>query len=66
MVYGVAWRMLIAAVVSDQLSRRVFVNYVALRKHKMAEYEVKKIMRTWDSPKPHVPLHKRANSYVWC
>ena len=65
MVFGVAWRSLIALAVADQFSRRLFVNYVALRKHEMAEYEVKKVMRTWPNPKPHVAPHLRPNSYFW-
>ena len=65
MVFGVAWRSLIAVGVADQLGRRLFVNYVALRKHEMAEYECKKVMRTWPNPKPHVMLHQKPNSYFW-
>ena len=66
MVFGVAIRSALALVVADQFGRRLFCNYVALRKHEMAEYEVKKIMRTFPDPKPHVALHDKPNSYFWC
>ena len=66
MVFGVAWRSTVAVLVADQFSRRLFVNYVALRKHEMAEYEVKKIMRTWPNPKPHLARYEKPNSYFWC
>ena len=66
MVFGIAWRSAVTALIADQFSRRFFVNYVALRKHEMAEYEVKKVMRTWPMPKPHVALHQKPNSYFWC
>ena len=65
MIFGVAWRSVLAVLVADQFGRRLFCNYVALRKHQMAEYEVKKIMRTFPDPKPHIPLHQRPNSYFW-
>ena len=66
MVFGVAIRCGLAVLVADQFSRRMFVNYVALNKHDMAEYEVKKVMRTWPNPKPHVAQHQKPNSYFWC
>ena len=57
MIFGVAIRSVVSLLVADQLGRRLFCNYVALRKHEMAEYECKKIMRTWPNPKPHVARH---------
>ena len=65
MVFGVAWRSAVALVIADQFSRRLFCNYVALRKHEMAEYEVKKVMRTWPNPRPMVARHQKPNSYFW-
>ena len=65
MVFGVAWRSAFAVLIADQFSRRLFCNYVALRKHEMAEYEVKKVMRTWPNPKPHTLPHEKPNSYFW-
>ena len=64
-VFGVAWRVLLATAVADQVSRRMFVNYRGLRQSQMAENEVRKVMRTWPQAKPHVAPHKRPNSYVW-
>ena len=66
MVFGVAWRCAFTLLVADQFSRRAFCNYVALRKHEMSEYEVKKVMRTWPNPKPMVAQHEKPNSYFWC
>ena len=65
MVFGVAWRVLLATALADQVSRRMFVNYQNLRMHQMAENEVRKVMRTWPHAKPHVAVHKRPNSYLW-
>ena len=65
MVFGVAWRSVVAVLIADQFSRRLFVNYPALMKHEMAEYEVKKVMRTWPNPKPMLARHERPNSYFW-
>ena len=65
MVFGVAWRSVLAAAIADQFSRRLFVNYVALRKHEMAEFECKKVMRTWPDAKPHQARHQKPNSYFW-
>ena len=33
MVFGVAWRSVVALLVSDQISKRLCVNGIALRKH---------------------------------
>ena len=66
MVFGIAWRSAAVLLVSDQFSRRLFCNYIALRKHEMAEYEVKKVMRTWPNPKPMTDPHLKPNSYFWC
>ena len=45
LVFGLAWRLALTGVVSDQISRRMFVNALKLKQHKMAEYEIKKVMR---------------------
>ena len=52
MIFSVGGRCLLAGVVADQAGRRLFVNYQTVKRHQMAEYEVKKIMRTWPDPKP--------------
>ena len=65
MIWGLSWRWLVAYLVADQVSRRMFVNYAKLREHKMAEYEMKKIMVKWPHAK-QLPLHhRRANSVFW-
>ena len=43
----------------------MFVNYEKLRQHKMAEYEVKKIMVKFPNAKALKPQYKKANSYFW-
>ena len=63
---NVVARVLLTTVVADQVSRRIFVNYLALKKHQMADYEVRKVMRTWSLAKPHQKPHERPNSYFWC
>jgi len=65
LVIGLAWRLIIAAAISDQVSRRFFVNYKALRLHKHADYEVKKIMRTMPNPRP-MDKPNAGHSYFWC
>jgi hypothetical protein len=44
LVFGLWWRYWIVIIGCDQISRRLFVNYEKLREHKLAEYELKKIM----------------------
>ena len=63
---NVVVRALFAGAVADLFSRRAFVNYLALKKHKMADYEVKKVMRTWPNAKPFLAPHLKPNSYFWC
>ena len=55
---NVVGRALLTGIVADAFSRRMFVNYIALKKHKFAENEVRKIMRTFPDAKPHVAPHK--------
>ena len=59
-------RALLTGVVADAVSRRMFVNYLALKQHKMADNEVKKVMRMMPDAKPHLAPHKKPNSYFWC
>ena len=44
----------------------MFVNYLALKKDQMANYEISKVMRTWPNPKPFLGPHEKPNSYFWC
>lgn len=59
-------RALVTGIVADAVSRRVFVNYLNLKKHKMADNEIKKIMRTMPDAKPHIAPHMKPNSYFFC
>ena len=65
LVFGLAWRMVIAGLVADQASRRMFVNQQKLKEHKMAENEIKKIMVRWPNAKQLPASYKKANSYFW-
>ena len=59
-------RVALTLVIADQFSRRMFVNYLALKKDQMANYEIRKVMRTWPNPKPFLGPHEKPNSYFWC
>ena len=65
LIFGLAWRLAVAGVVADQASRRFFVNYEAIQCHKIADNEVKKIMRFMPNARPHIPFHLKPNSYLW-
>ena len=65
MVFGIAWRSVIAIVVADQVGRRMFCNYTKLRENNIANNEVRKVMRTFPNAKPHYMPHEKANSYIW-
>ncbi len=59
-------RAMVTGIVADAVSRRVFVNYLNLKKHKIANNEIKKIMRTMPDAKPHIAPHQKPNSYFFC
>eukprot|EP00347_Sterkiella_histriomuscorum_P010389 403376486 len=63
LVFGLAWRMAFAALISDQVSRRLFVNAQKLKCHKMAEYEAKKIMVQWPNAKKLPMPHQKKTSF---
>ena len=65
MIFSVGIRCLLAGVVAEQVSRRLFVNYRTIKAHEIANYEIRKVMRTWPDPKPMVEYHKKPNSYFW-
>lgn len=65
MIFGVVWRAAIAGVVADVAGRRIFVNYVRVKEHQIAQNEIKKIMRQFPNAKPYTPPHKKPNSYLW-
>ena len=63
MTINVVARALVAGLVSDVVTRKVFVNYRKLQDHKVATYEVQKIMRTFPNARPMLGVHERPNSY---
>ena len=65
MIFGVVWRAAAAGLVAEVASRRVFVNYIRLKEHQIAENEIKKAMRQWPNAKPYTAYHKKPNSYLW-
>ena len=65
MLVNVGARSALAFVVSDLFTRKLFVNYDALTKHKTGVNEVKKIMRTYPDAKPHLRPHEKPNSYLF-
>ena len=65
LVFGLVWRLAITGLATEMVTKRLFVNYDRLREHKMAEIEIKKIVRTWPDPKPYQMPHQKPNSYFW-
>ena len=63
LVFGLGWRMALAFLISDQASRRLFVNYKKLKEHTMAEYECKKIMVQWPNAKKLPMPHEKKTTY---
>jgi len=57
--------MALAFVVADQASRRFFVNYPAVLRHRMAVKQIKQITRTWPNVRPQIPVAQKPNSYFW-
>ena len=64
LVFGLGWRMVIAALVADQVSRRLFVNAHKLKLHQMADYECKKAMVLLPNAKRLLPPHKKPINYI--
>ena len=65
MLVNVTARALLAGVVSDFCTRKLFINYDRLTEHKVAHNEVRKIMRTFPNARPYLAPHERPNSYYW-
>ncbi len=65
LVFGLGWRLAIAGLIADQMSRRIFVNYEKLRQHNMAKNEVKKIMVKFPNAKTLRAPYQKANSWFW-
>ena len=65
MIFNVGVRSLLAGVVADQISRRMFVNYERITEHKVANNEIRKIMRTMPNARPYLKVHQKPNSYYY-
>ena len=65
MIINVGARSALAFLVSDVCTRKLFVNYDGLTKHKTAVNEVKKIMRTYPDARPYLRPHEKPNSYLF-
>ncbi|CDW83091.1 UNKNOWN [Stylonychia lemnae] len=65
LVFGLTWRVLFAAVISDQISRRLFVNSYKLKQNQMANYECRKIMVQWPNAKQlPAPHQKQVSTFL--
>ena len=63
MILNVTVRGLAAGIVSDVVTRKLFVNYDKISRHKAAGNEVSKIMRTFPNARPYLAVHEKPNSY---
>ena len=57
MIFQVGWRAVVAAIVGDVASRKLFVNYQKVTENKVANNEIKKIMRTFPNTRPMLAPH---------
>ena len=57
MIINVSTRALLAGVVADVCTRKLFVNYDRITHHKVAQNEIKKIMRTMPNARPLLKPH---------
>ena len=64
MVVQVSVRALGAGIVADFCTRKAFINYDALRNHKAANNEIKKVMRTFPNRRPYLAVWEKPNSYL--
>ena len=65
MMVNVGTRALVAGVVADVVTRKLFVNYDRLTAHKVAVNEVRKVMRTYPNARPLLKPHEKPNSYYY-
>ena len=66
MMVNVGSRALVAGVVSHYVTKNLFVSQRRLTEHKVAENEVRKIMRQAPNARPYLAPHEKPNSYFWC
>ena len=65
MIVNVSVRALFAFGCADIATRKLFVNYDKITQHKVANNEIKKIMRSMPNARPYLMPHKKPNSYYW-
>ena len=63
MMVNVGSRALLAGVVSDLVTRKMFINYDKIRNHKAANNEIRKVMRAMPNARPYLKVHEKPNSY---
>ena len=63
MILNVTVRGLAAGIVSDLVTRKMFVNYDKISRHKVAVNEASKIMRTFPNARPYIAIQDKPNSY---
>jgi hypothetical protein len=65
MIFQVGWRSVVAAIVGDVVSRKLFVNYQKITENKISKNEIKKAMRTFPNARPMLGPHQKPNSYYY-
>ena len=65
MLINIVTKALLAGVVSDVSTIKLFINYDRVTKHKVASNEIKKIMRRYLNARPYLMPHERPKSYFW-
>ena len=65
MVFNVSIRAIIGFLFADIWSRKLFVNYDKIQQHKVANNEIRKIMRTFPNARPLLKPHQKPNSYYY-
>ena len=65
MIVNVGARGALAFVVSDLCTRKLFVNHMRIKEHKVATNEVKKVMTTMPNAKTLIAPQDKPNSYFY-
>ena len=65
MMLNAGARAVAAGVFTDIVTRHLFVNYDRIQAHKVANNEVRKIMRTFPNARPMLKPHEKPNSYYY-
>ena len=65
MMINIGARSVLAAGVTDVVTRKLFVNYDRVLEHKVAKNEVSKIMRQMPNARPYLMPHQKPNSYYY-